>query len=103
MVVVHTTVWVDYFNGVGNPETDWLDAELDRQRLAVTDIILCKVLQGIRDDTSGSRLRSLRTISQPLSDSSAIVGVGVARLGREPSRSGLEVHDHVATPEVGRQ
>ena len=48
-----TTVWVDYFQGVENPETDWLDTELDRQRLGLTDIILCEVLQGVRDDVAG--------------------------------------------------
>ena len=50
MVIVDTTVWVDYLQGVENPETDWLNTELDRQRLGLTDIILCEVLQGVRDD-----------------------------------------------------
>ena len=45
-----TTVWIDYFQGVENPETEWLNTELDRQRLGLTDIILCEVLQGVRDD-----------------------------------------------------
>jgi predicted nucleic acid-binding protein len=54
MVIVDTTVWIDYFHGVGNPETDWLDAELDRQRLGLTDIILCEVLQGVRDETTAA-------------------------------------------------
>ena len=50
MVIVDTTVWVGYFQGVRNPETDWLNTELDRQRFGLTDIILCEVLQGVRDD-----------------------------------------------------
>jgi len=50
VVIVDTTVWVDYFHDVQNPETEWLDAELDRQRLGLTDIILSEVLQGVRDD-----------------------------------------------------
>lgn len=50
MVIVDITVWIDYFHDVRNPETDWLDAELDRQRLALTDVILCDVLQGVRDE-----------------------------------------------------
>lgn len=50
MVIVDTTVWVDYLQGAENPETNWLNIELDRQRLALTDIILCEVLQGVRDD-----------------------------------------------------
>jgi hypothetical protein len=50
VVIVDTTVWVDYFKGVENPDTDWLNTELERQRLGLTDIILCEVLQGVRDD-----------------------------------------------------
>jgi predicted nucleic acid-binding protein len=50
VVIVDTTVWIDYFQGTSNPETEWLEAELDRQRLGLTDIILCEVLQGVRDE-----------------------------------------------------
>ena len=50
MVIVDTTVWIDFLQGVENPETRWLNTELDRQRLGLTDIILCEVLQGVRDD-----------------------------------------------------
>ena len=50
MVVVDTTVWIDYLAGTENPETVWLDAHLDRLRIGLTDIILCEVLQGVRDD-----------------------------------------------------
>lgn len=49
-MIVDTTVWVDYLQGVKNSETIWLDAELDRQRLGLTDVILCEVLQGVRDE-----------------------------------------------------
>ena len=54
MVVVDTTVWIDYFRGVRNPETEWLDVELERQRLGITDIILCEVLQGVRDEVAAA-------------------------------------------------
>ena len=56
MVIVDTTVWIDYFQGTHNPETDWLDVELDRQRLGVTDIILCELLQGVRDEAAAATL-----------------------------------------------
>jgi predicted nucleic acid-binding protein len=61
MVIVDTTVWIDYLGGVKNAETDWLDREANRQRLGLTDLILCEVLQGIRDDMAFGRvLRDLR-------------------------------------------
>ena len=51
MVIIDTTVWIDYLRGVENSETDWVHAELDRQRLGLTDLILCEVLQGVRDES----------------------------------------------------
>ncbi len=50
MVIVDTTVWIDYLQGLTNSETDWLHTELDRQRLGLIDLILCEVLQGVRDE-----------------------------------------------------
>jgi predicted nucleic acid-binding protein len=59
VVVVGTTVWIDYLRGVHNPEADWLDAEIDRQRLGLTDIILCEVLQGVSDEATAKEVDEL--------------------------------------------
>ena len=50
MIIVDTTVWVDYFRGLATPQTDWMEAHLLRERLGLTDLILCEVLQGLKDD-----------------------------------------------------
>ena len=50
MVIIDTTVWIDYFNGIQTPQTDWLDTELERQRLGLTDLILCEILQGVKTE-----------------------------------------------------
>lgn len=47
--IVDTTVWIDYFRGNDNPETRWLDRELQRQPLGLTDLNLCEILQGVPD------------------------------------------------------
>jgi len=52
VVIVDTTVWIDYLRGSANPETNWLDVRLGREPLGITDVILCEVLQGVRDDTT---------------------------------------------------
>lgn len=57
MVIIDTTVWIDYLGGITNPETLWLDSQVSRQRLGLTDIILCEVLQGIRDDAAFRRVQ----------------------------------------------
>jgi len=59
VVIVDTTVWIDYLRGARSPETDWLDQELDRQRLALTDIIFCEVLQGLSDDDAAKEVEEL--------------------------------------------
>jgi predicted nucleic acid-binding protein len=50
VVIVDSTVWVDYLRGAKNRQTDFLDRELSRQRLAIMDIILCEVLQGVPEE-----------------------------------------------------
>ena len=61
MVIVDTTVWVDYLNGVATPETDWLDEQASRQRLGLLDLMVCEVLQGLATGREASRvLRHLR-------------------------------------------
>lgn len=57
MVIVDTTVWIDYLGGITNPETTWLDKALSRERLGLTDLILSEVLQGVRDDVAFRRVR----------------------------------------------
>lgn len=51
MVLVDTTVWIDYLAGTKNEHTAWLDRQLGQQPLGLTDLIYCEVLQGIRSDT----------------------------------------------------
>jgi predicted nucleic acid-binding protein len=47
MIVVDTTVWVDYLRGISSPHTAWLESNLVVERLGLTDLILCEVLQGV--------------------------------------------------------
>jgi predicted nucleic acid-binding protein len=57
MVIVDTTVWIDYLRGIKNPQTAWLDDQMTTQRIGLTDLILCEVLQGIQDPTLFSQIR----------------------------------------------
>src|SRR6202521_5258316 len=61
MVIVDTTVWIDYLRGVQNKETDYFDRALGRQRFGMPDLILCETLHGIGDENTFVRvLRELR-------------------------------------------
>ena len=57
MTIVHTTVWVDYLRGTATPQAAWLERELSQQRLGITDLILCEVLQGIEEERSFNAVR----------------------------------------------
>ena len=52
IVVVESSVWVDYFARKVNPQTSWLRQHVETNRVLTVDLILCEVLQGIRDDRS---------------------------------------------------
>ncbi len=50
MTIVDSTVWVDYFRGRETAQTAWLDGHVAIDPIGLTDLILCEVLQGVRDE-----------------------------------------------------
>jgi predicted nucleic acid-binding protein len=50
MIVVDSSVWIDFFNGRKTRQTDWLDSALGNTPLVMGDLILTEVLQGFQDD-----------------------------------------------------
>lgn len=50
MLLVDSSVWIDYFNGAVTAQTDYLDSALTQRQILVGDIILAEVLQGFRSD-----------------------------------------------------
>lgn len=50
MILVDSSVWIDYFKGPVNPQTDTLDELLGNESLTTGDLILTEVLQGFADE-----------------------------------------------------
>ena len=50
MILVDSSVWVDYFRSADTPQVALLDSLFGRTRIAVGDLIAAEVLQGVRDD-----------------------------------------------------
>lgn len=61
MLVVDSSVWIDYFNGLENSQTDFLHRVLDKVPVLVGDLILAEVLQGFRTDADFKTARRLLT------------------------------------------
>lgn len=50
MILVDSSVWIDYFNGKVTGKTDWLDSAIGDKEIIVGDIILTEILQGFQND-----------------------------------------------------
>jgi predicted nucleic acid-binding protein len=48
MILVDSSVWIDFFNGVESPQVAVLDASLGEVPILVGDLIMAEVLQGFR-------------------------------------------------------
>jgi predicted nucleic acid-binding protein len=58
MIIVDSTVWVDYVNGKSNEETRLLEARIGREEIGLIDLILCEVLQGLRSEREIQEIES---------------------------------------------
>ncbi|MGH7814793.1 MAG: type II toxin-antitoxin system VapC family toxin [Candidatus Binataceae bacterium] len=56
MIVVDTSVWIDYLNNRPTAETGILDRLLEREGLVVGDLVLVDILQGFRSDLDFHRV-----------------------------------------------
>ena len=56
MILVDTSVWIDYFNGRVTGETDQLFDLLGHEPIMIGDLILTEVLQGFRVEDDSVRL-----------------------------------------------
>jgi predicted nucleic acid-binding protein len=61
MVIVDSSVWIDYFNGREIPEVAKLDRLLETELLGVGDLILAEVLQGFRQEKDYQTAKRLLT------------------------------------------
>ncbi len=60
MIVVDTTVWIDFLEAKGTPFDLHLTGLIQRgETLALTDLIYCEVLQGIVDEVNFRRVRDI--------------------------------------------
>ncbi len=59
MILVDSSVWIDYFRGISNPQSDRLDALLGSEPLAIGDLIIAEVLQGCDADDDFDRVNDL--------------------------------------------
>ena len=74
MILVDSSVWIDYFRGIQSPQTDRLHALLCNEPIATGDLVLTEVLQGFGSDQDFNQGKKLLT-SLPIIE---LVGADIA-------------------------
>jgi predicted nucleic acid-binding protein len=50
MVIVDSSVWIDYLHDAANAQTAWLQSSFGVRPIGLTNLILCEVLQGVQHE-----------------------------------------------------
>ncbi len=59
MILIDSSVWIDYFRGTPSPETNYLDNLLGVEALITGDLILAEVLQGFTSESDFNQAQAL--------------------------------------------
>ena len=97
MILVDSSVWIDYFNGAGTPEADKLDLLLGAEPLAIGDLILTEVLQGFHKDRDFSNARNLLTSLTVVELGGRDIAIQAARNFRALRKLGVTVRKTIDT------
>ena len=97
MILVDSSVWIDYFRGVATTQTDKLDALLGTEPLATGDVVLTEVLQGFTSERNFDRALRLLTSLSVIDVAGRDVAVQAARNFRALRARGVTVRKTIDT------
>jgi len=86
MILVDSSVWINFFNGIDNTETNKLNEALGLEEIATGDLIMTEVLQGFRSDKDFKIARDILTsltVFELLGESLAIKSANNFRMLRK--------------------
>ena len=97
MILVDSSVWIGYFNGSATPATERLDGLLSREQLAVGDLILTEVLQGLSDEREFLTAQRMLTSLHVVEVGGRTIAIQAARNFRALRRAGITVRKTIDT------
>ena len=97
MILVDSSVWIDYFRGAASAQADRLDELLGTEPLAVGDLILAEVLQGFRTDREFNEARRLMSVLELVNIGGLDVAIEAARNHRKLRELGVTVRKTIDT------
>lgn len=97
MILVDSSVWVDYFRGKSTPQTDTLDRLLGYEPLAIGDLILAEVLQGFESERDFKAAERLLTTLMVVEVGGLAIAIRAARNNRILRERGVTVRKTIDT------
>lgn len=97
MILVDSSVWVDYFRGTDTRQTSLLDAMLGNEPVAIGDLILIEVLQGFAIDREFESARRMLAALDQIVLGGPDIAVRAARHHRLLRSRGVTVRKTIDT------
>lgn len=97
MIVVDSSVWIDFFRGLVTPQTERLDSLLSNEPLAVGDLILAEVLQGFSSERDFNQARRLMTSLDVITLGGHDIALQAARNYRALRAQGVTIRKTIDT------
>ena len=97
MILVDSSVWIDYFRGTIKLETEELDRLLGDELLAIGDLILTEVLQGFDNEREFHEARRMLSSLMVVELGGREIAIQAAKNFRALRRLGLTVRKTIDT------
>jgi predicted nucleic acid-binding protein len=91
MIVVDSSVWIDFLNGRNAPHVKALRAVLGNDEIIVGDLMLCEVLQGLESKRAARDVEALLRRFQIVPMVGGAIAVGAASNFRSLRRRGITI------------
>ncbi len=91
MILVDSTVWIDYLNGVVTAQSEALDGVVRRERIATGDLIVAEVLRGVDRDRDFDKVLQMFKEVEIIEIAGREIAVQAARNFRALRKLGIEV------------
>ncbi|MGB8400712.1 type II toxin-antitoxin system VapC family toxin [Bradyrhizobium sp.] len=91
MIVVDSSVWIDFLNGRHAPHVSALRASLGTDEIIVGDLMLCEVLQGLDGERAARQVESLLRRFEIVPMAGDAIAVAAARNFRVLRRRGITI------------
>jgi predicted nucleic acid-binding protein len=97
LILVDSSVWIDYFRGSITAQTEKLDQLLSSEPLAIGDLILTEVLQGFDDERDFNKARKMLTALTVVELGGQETAIQAARNFRALRKRGVTVRKTIDT------